>query len=52
MIRTGNQYRESIKDGRQGWIDGEKVKDICNHPSLKPIIDIRARMYDLSLIHI
>ena len=48
MIRTGNQYRESINDGRQVWIDGEKVKDICNHPSLKPIIDIRARMYDMA----
>ena len=46
MIRKGNQYRDSINDGRQVWIDGEKVKDICNHPSLKPIIDI------LSLIHI
>ena len=48
MIRTGNQYRESINDGRQVWIDGEKVKDICNHSSLKPIIDIRARMYDMA----
>ena len=48
MIRTGNQYRESINDGRQVWIDGEKIKDICNHPSLKPIIDIRARMYDMA----
>lgn len=47
MIRTGNEYRESIRDGRQVWIDGEKVDDVTTHPAFKPIIDIRARIYDL-----
>ncbi len=47
MIRTGGQYRESIRDGRQVWIDGEKVDDVTTHPAFKPIIDIRARIYDL-----
>jgi aromatic ring hydroxylase len=28
MLRTGNQYRESIRDGRAVWIDGERVKDV------------------------
>jgi aromatic ring hydroxylase len=27
MIRTGQQYRDSIRDGRQVWINGERVKD-------------------------
>ena len=47
MIRTGEQYREGLRDGREVWIDGERVKDVTQHPSLKPIIDIRARMYDM-----
>ncbi|HMK79546.1 MAG TPA: 4-hydroxyphenylacetate 3-hydroxylase family protein [Xanthobacteraceae bacterium] len=47
MIRTGAQYREGICDGRELWIDGERVKDPTTHPALKPIIDIRARMYDM-----
>ena len=47
MIRTGEQYREGLRDGREVWIDGERVKDVTRHPSLKPIIDIRARMYDM-----
>ncbi len=47
MIRTGDEYRESIKDGREVWIDGEKVKDLTQHPMLKPIIDVRARIYDM-----
>ena len=47
MIRTGEQYRESIRDGREVWIDGEKVDDITTHPAFKPIVDIRAMIYDL-----
>src|SRR5260370_38613263 len=48
MIRTGNQYRDSIRDGRQVWINGEKVKDVTSHPMLKPVVDVRARIYDLA----
>ncbi|GAA3676857.1 4-hydroxyphenylacetate 3-monooxygenase, oxygenase component [Arthrobacter ginkgonis] len=48
MIRTGNEYRESIRDGRQIWIDGEKVKDVTTHPMFKPVVDVRARIYDLA----
>lgn len=48
MIRTGAQYRDGIRDGREVWIDGERVKDITGHPATKPIVDIRARMYDMA----
>ena len=48
MIRTGDEYRESIRDGREVWIDGERVKDVTTHPSFKPIVDLRARIYDLA----
>lgn len=47
MIRTGEQYREGLRDGREVWIDGERVRDITTHPALKPIIDVKARMYDM-----
>ncbi len=47
MIRTGEQYRESIRDGRQVWIDGERVADVTRHPMFRPIVDIRARIYDM-----
>ena len=39
MLRTGNEYRESIRDGREIWIDGERVHDMTTHPAFKPIID-------------
>ena len=48
MIKTGDEYRESIRDGREVWIDGEKVADVTTHPAFKPIVDIRARIYDLA----
>ena len=47
MIRTGEEYRNSLDDGREVWINGKKVSDICSHPQIKPIIDVRARIYDM-----
>jgi len=47
MIRTGNEYRESIRDGRVVFMNGEKVSDVTTHPMFKPLVDIRARIYDM-----
>jgi 4-hydroxyphenylacetate 3-monooxygenase len=48
VIRTGDEYRESIRDGREVWIDAERVHDVTTHPAFKPIVDVRARIYDLA----
>src|SRR5438270_13607000 len=48
MIRTGEQYRAGLRDGREIWIDGERVADVTTHPAFKPIVDAKARMYDLA----
>jgi 4-hydroxyphenylacetate 3-monooxygenase len=48
MIRTGEQYRDSIRDGRLVYINGERVPDVTKHPMFKPLIDIRARLYDMA----
>ncbi len=48
MIRTGDEYRESIRDGREVWIDGERVVRRTTHPAFRPIVDVRARIYDLA----
>jgi len=47
MIRTGDEYRESIRDGRVVFMNGEKVPDVTTHPMFKPLVDIRARIYDM-----
>jgi 4-hydroxybutyryl-CoA dehydratase/vinylacetyl-CoA-Delta-isomerase len=43
---TGDQYRESLKDGRASFIEGERVEDPANHPLLKTAVDAAARVYD------
>ena len=48
MIRTGDEYRDSIRDSREVFMNGERVKDVTAHSMFKPLIDIRARMYDMA----
>lgn len=47
MIRTGEEYRDSIRGMRDVYINGERVHDVTIHPQFKPLVDIRARIYDL-----
>ena len=47
MIRTGEQFRDSLRDGREVWMNGERIKDVTRHPAFKPLVDIRARIYDM-----
>lgn len=48
MLRTGEDYIESLRDGREVWIDGERVADVSTHPAFAPIVKVRARIYDLA----
>jgi 4-hydroxyphenylacetate 3-monooxygenase len=32
MIRTGDEYRVSIRDGREIRVNREKVADVTTHP--------------------
>ncbi len=48
MLKTGKEYRESLRDGREVWMNGERVKDVTTHPAFKPIVDVRARIYDMA----
>src|SRR6266851_5282328 len=47
MIRTGEDYKASIRESRDVYMNGERVKDVTAHPMFKPLVDIRARIYDL-----
>ncbi|SFB15000.1 4-hydroxyphenylacetate 3-monooxygenase [Rhizobium sp. NFR07] len=47
MIRTGSEYRDSIRGTREIHVNGGRVKDITIHPMFKPLVDIRARIYDM-----
>ena len=44
---TGARYIESLKDGRELWLDGEKVQDITTHPAFTNMVHELARIYDV-----
>jgi aromatic ring hydroxylase len=44
---TGRRYVESLRDGREVWIDGERVDDVTTHPAFKDMIAELERIYDL-----
>lgn len=48
MLRTGEDYRAAIRDGREVYIDGERVADVTTHPAFRPLVDIRARIFDMA----
>ena len=48
MIRTPEQYVESLNDGRVIYLNGERIPDITKHPHMKGPINRRAAGYRLA----
>lgn len=46
-IRTGKQYLESLRDGRQMWIDGELVKDVTRDRRFAGAAHTMAELYEM-----
>ena len=44
---TGARYVESLKDGREVWLDGQRVADVTSHPAFSGMVHELARIYDL-----
>lgn len=45
-MMTGEQYRQSVLDGRRCYIDGELIEDPGKHPLLAAAVDSVAATYD------
>ena len=43
---TGRQYLESLRDGREVYIYGERVADVVTHPAFRNAARSIARLYD------
>ncbi len=43
---TGEEYLESLRDGREIWIYGERVGDVTTHPAFRNTARMVARLYD------
>src|SRR6266851_1343994 len=43
---TGNEYLDSLRDDREIWIYGQRVKDVTTHPAFRNTARMIARLYD------
>jgi aromatic ring hydroxylase len=43
---TSQEFLESMRDGREIWIYGERVKDLTTHPAFRNTVRMLARLYD------
>src|ERR1700722_3641233 len=49
-LRTGADYRESLRDGRKVWVVGEgQVDDVAAHPATRAMVDEYVAWYDRHL---
>jgi 4-hydroxyphenylacetate 3-monooxygenase len=48
MSRTGRQYLEGLRDDRAVYVDGERVKDVSEHPAFRGAVRSIAGLYDLT----
>lgn len=48
-MRTGQQYLESLRDGRQVYVGGELIDDVTTHPKTSGYAKAIAEYYDLHL---
>src|SRR5207253_3305484 len=43
---TGAEYLESLRDGREVYIYGERVRDVTTHPAFRNTARMTARLFD------
>ncbi|MFC3039483.1 4-hydroxyphenylacetate 3-hydroxylase family protein [Virgibacillus xinjiangensis] len=43
---NGKEYLESLRDGREVYLNGEKIEDVTEHPAYRNSARSYARMYD------
>jgi aromatic ring hydroxylase len=48
VLRTGREYLEGLRDGREVYLDGRRVDDVTAEPGLAEVTRTFARIYDLA----
>lgn len=46
-VRSGNDFLESLNDGREVWIDGERIANVATDPRTRGTARTLAQVYDL-----
>jgi len=44
--QNGKEYLESLRDGREVYIYGERVEDVTTHPAFRNTARMTARLFD------
>jgi aromatic ring hydroxylase len=47
-LRTGIDYVEALRDGREVYYDGRRIDDVTSEPGLAEVVKTFARIYDLA----
>ncbi len=47
MLKTGAEFKESLRDGRTVWFDGERIEDVTTHRVTAGGIERIAEMFDM-----
>ena len=46
-MRTGADYRENVRHGRNVWLTGEgPMEDVTTHPAVSAMVDEHVELYD------
>lgn len=46
-IRTGEQFKKGLMDGRSVWVDGKRIENVCEEDGLSGAINVIAELYDM-----
>ena len=46
LVRTGAEYKQALRDGREVWYRGEPVEDVLTHPATSGLVELVAKLYD------
>ena len=50
-MKTGAKHLESLRDGREVYIRGERVADVTAHPAFRNSVQSAAHLYDFQSEH-
>ncbi len=50
MVKTGERHLESLRDGRNVFLDGELITDVVDHPAYRNAVRSAAALYDFQAV--
>src|SRR5690606_36949165 len=47
-MKSGRDHTESLRDGREIYIDGRKVEDVTTHPAFRNVVRSVTKLFDFA----